>query len=72
MEAIGGAYIDSKSNRAVREKAVRKSNNAGQTGAAPLANVGLNDECIFSASELAVGDQPMTSLNCISSTDERS
>jgi hypothetical protein len=29
IEAIGGAYIDSKSNRAVREKAVRKSNNAG-------------------------------------------
>jgi hypothetical protein len=36
MEAIGGAYIDSKSNRAVGEKAVRKSNNAGQTDAAPL------------------------------------
>jgi hypothetical protein len=31
-----GAYIDSKSNRAVGEKAIRKSNNAGQTGAAPL------------------------------------
>jgi hypothetical protein len=37
----------------------------------PLANVGLNDECIFSASELAIGDQLMISLNCISSTDER-
>jgi hypothetical protein len=36
IEAIGGAYIDSKSNRAVGEKAVRKSNYAGQTGAAPL------------------------------------
>jgi hypothetical protein len=36
MEAIRGAYIDSKSNKAVEEKAVRKSNNAGQTGAAPL------------------------------------
>jgi hypothetical protein len=36
MEAIGGAYIDSKSHRAIGEKAVRKSNNAGQTGAAPL------------------------------------
>ena len=34
MEAIGGAYIDSKYNRAVGEKAVRKSSNAGQTGAA--------------------------------------
>jgi hypothetical protein len=31
-----GAYIDSKSNRAVGEKAVRKSNNAGQTGVVPL------------------------------------
>jgi hypothetical protein len=36
MEAIGGAYIDSKSNRAIGENAVRKSNNAGQTGASPL------------------------------------
>jgi hypothetical protein len=36
MEAIGGAYIDNKSNRAVGEKSVRKSNYAGQTGAAPL------------------------------------
>jgi hypothetical protein len=36
MEAIGSAYTNSKSNRAVGEKAVRKSNNAGQTGAAPL------------------------------------
>jgi hypothetical protein len=31
-----GAYIDSKFNRAVGEKAVRKSNNAGQTGDVPL------------------------------------
>jgi hypothetical protein len=29
MRAIGGAYIGSKSNRAVGEKAARKSNNAG-------------------------------------------
>jgi hypothetical protein len=36
MEAIGGAYIDSKSNRAIGEKTVRKSNNTGQTGGAPL------------------------------------
>jgi hypothetical protein len=36
IEAIGGAYIDSKSNRAVGEKAIRKSNNAGQTGDAPF------------------------------------
>jgi hypothetical protein len=36
MEAIGDAYIDNKSNRAVGEKAVRKSNNIGQTGDAPL------------------------------------
>jgi hypothetical protein len=36
MEAIRGAYIDNKSNRAIGEKAVRKSNNAGQTRAAPL------------------------------------
>jgi hypothetical protein len=36
MEAIGGAYIDSKCNRAVGEKAIRKSNNASQTGATPL------------------------------------
>jgi hypothetical protein len=31
-----GAYIDNKSNRAVGEKTVKKSNNASQTGAAPL------------------------------------
>jgi hypothetical protein len=31
-----GAYIDSKSNRAVGEKVIRKCNNTGQTGAAPL------------------------------------
>jgi hypothetical protein len=36
MEAIGDAYIDSKSNRAVGEKAVRKSNNTGQIGDTPL------------------------------------
>jgi hypothetical protein len=36
MEAIVGAYIDSKSNRVIGEKAVRKNNNAGQIGAAPL------------------------------------
>jgi hypothetical protein len=36
MKAIEGAYIDNKSNRAVGEKAVSKSNNAGQSGAAPL------------------------------------
>jgi hypothetical protein len=36
MEAIGGAYIDNKSDRAVGEKTVRKSNNADQTGAARL------------------------------------
>jgi hypothetical protein len=29
IEAIRGAYIDNKSNRAVGEKAVRKSNNTG-------------------------------------------
>jgi hypothetical protein len=29
MRDIGGAYIGSKSNRVVGEKAVRKSNNAG-------------------------------------------
>jgi hypothetical protein len=31
-----GAYIDNKSNRAIGEKAVRKSNNVSQTGVAPL------------------------------------
>jgi hypothetical protein len=36
MEVIGGTYIDSKSNRAIGEKTDRKSNNTGQTGAAPL------------------------------------
>jgi hypothetical protein len=36
IEAIGGAYIDSKSNSAVGKKAVRKSNSAGQTGDAPF------------------------------------
>jgi hypothetical protein len=29
MRAIGGAYIGSMSNRAIGEKAIRKSNNAG-------------------------------------------
>jgi hypothetical protein len=36
METIVCAYIDSKSNRAVGEKVVRKSNNAGQTDDVPL------------------------------------
>jgi hypothetical protein len=36
MEVIGGAYIDSKSNRDVGEKTVKKINNADQTGAARL------------------------------------
>jgi hypothetical protein len=35
MKAIGGAYIDNKSNRAVGEKTVQKSNNIGQTGDTP-------------------------------------
>jgi hypothetical protein len=42
-----GAYIDSKSNKAVGEKAVRKSNNVGQTGAAPLLTSGMNRCSIF-------------------------
>jgi hypothetical protein len=29
MRAIGGTYIGSKSNRAIGEKAISKSNNAG-------------------------------------------
>ena len=72
MRAIGGAYIGSMSNSAVGEKSVRNSNNAGQTGAAPSPIVGLNCECISSASELAVGDQPMVHLNYVGSTDEHS
>jgi hypothetical protein len=36
MEVIWGAYIDSKSNRAIGENTIRKSNNVGQTGAALL------------------------------------
>jgi hypothetical protein len=36
IEAIVGAYIDNKSNRAIGEKTVRKSNYVGQTGDAPL------------------------------------
>jgi hypothetical protein len=32
IEAIGGTYIDIKSNRVVGEKAVRKRNNASQIG----------------------------------------
>jgi hypothetical protein len=36
MKVIGDAYIDSKFNRAVGEKTVRKSNNAGQIGDAPF------------------------------------
>jgi hypothetical protein len=36
----------------------------------PLAIVGLTDECIFSASELAVRDQPMIFLKYIGLTDE--
>jgi hypothetical protein len=65
-----GAYIDSKSNRTIGEKAIRKSNYAGQTCDAPLSNAGLTDECIFSAPKLAVRDQPMISLKHISLTDE--
>jgi hypothetical protein len=38
----------------------------------PLGIVGLTDECIFSASELAVGDQPMISLKYIDLTDGHS
>ena len=58
------------SNRAVGAKAVRHSNNAGQTGVAPDPIVGLNCECISSDSKLAVGDQPMIHLNSAGSTDE--
>jgi hypothetical protein len=36
MEAIRGAYIDNKFNRDIGEKTVRKSNNVGQIGVAPL------------------------------------
>jgi hypothetical protein len=36
IEAIWGAYIDSKSNIAVGKKAVRKSNYDSQTGDAPF------------------------------------
>jgi hypothetical protein len=72
MKVIVGAYIDSKSNRAVTEKTVRKViTPVKPVLPPPFANVGLNDECIFSASDLAVGDQPMISLNCIGSIDER-
>jgi hypothetical protein len=71
MEAIGDAYIDIKSNRAVGGKLSEKVITPIKP-VLPLANVGLNDECIFSASELAVGDQPMISFNCIGSTNERS
>jgi hypothetical protein len=35
-EANVGAYIDNKSNRAVGEEAVRKSNNVGQIDDAPF------------------------------------
>jgi hypothetical protein len=38
----------------------------------PLAILGLTDECIFSASELDVGDQPLISFNCVGSTDGHS
>ena len=72
QEPMGGAYIGSRSNRAVGEKAVSDSNNAGQTGAAPDPIVGLNCECISSVSKLAVRDQPMIHLNCVGSTDEHS
>jgi hypothetical protein len=36
----------------------------------PLSNVSLTDECIFSAPELAIGDQPMISLKYIGLTNE--
>jgi hypothetical protein len=36
----------------------------------PLAIIGLTDECIFSTSELAVGDQLMISLKYIGLTNE--
>jgi hypothetical protein len=46
MEVIGDAYIDSKSNRAVGEKTVKKVITPIKP-VLPLANIGLNDECIF-------------------------
>jgi hypothetical protein len=36
----------------------------------PLDIIDLTDECIFSASELVVGDQPMISLKYIGLTNE--
>jgi hypothetical protein len=36
IEAIGGTYIDNKSNRAIGEKVIGKSNYAGQIGDAPF------------------------------------
>jgi hypothetical protein len=67
-----GAYIDSTSNIVVREKAVRQKVITPVKPVLPLAIVGLTNECIFSASELAVGDQLMISFNCVGSTDEHS
>jgi hypothetical protein len=55
MRAIGGAYIGIKLNRAVGEKLSEKVLTR-LIRCCPLAIVGLTDECIFLASELAVGD----------------
>jgi hypothetical protein len=68
-ESHWGAYIGSKSNRAVGEKAVKKVL-MPVNPMLPLAIVGLPDECIFSASELAVGNQSMIFLKYIGLTDE--
>jgi hypothetical protein len=55
-ESHWGAYIGSKSNRVIGEKAVRQKVITLVKPVLPLTIVGLTDECIFSASDLAVGD----------------
>jgi hypothetical protein len=72
IEVIADAYIDSTSNRAVGEKAVRQKVIMPVKPVLPLPIIGLPDACIFSTFELAVGDQPMIFFNCIGSTDEHS
>jgi hypothetical protein len=67
-----GAYIDSTSNRAVGEKAIRQKVTTPVKPVLPPCHRRFNRECIFSASELAVGDQPMISFNYVGSIDEHS
>jgi hypothetical protein len=64
---LGALILTASQIEPLVKKTVRKSNT---TGDAPLSNFSLTDECIFSAPELAIGDQLMISLKYIGLTDE--